>query len=74
MEAVRLLERGNWQAAHRIAQDNSSTLGCWVHGIVHLMEGDFDNAAYWYGRGGRELSPDVRIVDEIEKLRAELSA
>jgi len=74
MEAVRLLEQGDWQAAHRIAQATPSALGSWTHGIVHLMEGDFDNARSCYNRAGRALPPDVRIANEIEKLKAALLA
>ena len=68
-EAVRLLQEGDWEAAHRIAQESSSTLAWWAHGIVHLMEGDRDNARYWYGRAGRELSRGVDLADEIEQLQ-----
>ena len=45
---MELLEAGDWQAAHVIAQDDGSALGSWAHGIVHLMEGDVANAGYWY--------------------------
>ena len=73
MEAVRLLEQGDWEAAHVIAQSDSSANGSWAHGIVHLMEGDLSNAGYWYRRAGRRLPPDVRIPDEIEALKGALS-
>ena len=70
-EAIRLLEHGDWQAAHGIVQKDSSSSGSWAHGIVHIMEGDMRNAGYWYGRAGREL-PDASEVDaEIAALKAE---
>ena len=72
-KAVLLLEQGDWEAAHVIVQDESSTLGSWAHGIVHMMEGDLSNAGYWYRRAGRRL-PDVsRIGAEIIALKAEVS-
>jgi hypothetical protein len=46
--AVGHLAIGDWENAHVIVQDDESALGCWAHGIVHLLEGDMDNAAYWY--------------------------
>jgi len=58
-DAVRHLEQGDWQAAHLIVQNDESPLGCWAHGIVHIMEGDLDNAGYWYRRASRKL-PDAR--------------
>lgn len=70
--AVSHLERGDWEAAHRIVQEDESPLSCWAHGIVHLMEGDEGNAGYWYRRAGRPLpAPDTgRIRAEIRKLRS----
>ena len=41
-----LLEAGDWKAAHEIVQKESSTLAAWLHGIVHTLEGDLDNARY----------------------------
>ena len=73
LEAVRLLEQGDWEGAHVIAQADSSANGSWAHGIVHLMEGDLSNAGYWYRRAGRALPPGVRIPDEIEALKGALS-
>ena len=73
MDAVRLLDQGDWQAAHVIAQADSSANGSWAHGIVHLMEGDLPNARYWYRRAGRHLSADVRIPDEVDALRGALT-
>ena len=73
-EAVRLLEQGDWAAAHTIAQQISSPQGSWAHGIVHLMEGDLDNAGYWYRRAGRVLVPEARVAEEIEALKRDLKA
>lgn len=65
------LDKGDWQAAHTIVQSDESTDGCWVHGIVHVMEGDLDNARYWYDRAKRIFSKDA--VMEIAALRRSLS-
>ena len=42
-----------WDVAHRIAQDDDSADGAWVHAYLHRVEGDEANAGYWYGRAGR---------------------
>ncbi len=59
LQALAHLEQGNWAAAHTIVQNDNTITACWVHGIVHVMEGDLDNARYWYGRAGRAFSRDA---------------
>jgi hypothetical protein len=70
--ALGFLEKGNWQAAHEIVQqDEDSPLACWAHGIVHLMEGDVSNARYWYREAKRPFSDDIpaEIAALSESLR-----
>jgi hypothetical protein len=68
--AADLLAEGDWEAAHVIVQDDPSPLAAWMHGIVHLMEGDVSNARYWYGQASRPFpaKPDVR--SEIDAAQA----
>ena len=54
------LDKGDWDTAHKIVQSDDTLAGCWVHGIVHVMEGDLDNARYWYKRAERAFSDDTR--------------
>ncbi len=70
-EAIALLERGEWQAAHPIVQEDESPLGCWAHGIVHVMEGDLANADYWYRRAGRSRPEAAAIRDEVAALKSQ---
>jgi hypothetical protein len=44
---------GEWEAAHQIAQNDTSAEGAWVHAWLHRIEGDLDNARYWYLRAQR---------------------
>ena len=44
----------------------------WLHGIVHVLEGDLDNARYWYKRAKRTFSPDAR--SELAAARETLDA
>lgn len=69
-DALAHLEQGDWQAAHLIVQSLDSPDGCWIHGIVHLMEGDLDNARYWYRRANRAFSGD--IAAEVSAVRLAL--
>lgn len=45
--------RGEWDRAHRIAQNDGSANGAWVHAYLHRVEGDESNAGYWYRRADK---------------------
>jgi hypothetical protein len=73
--AVQTALGGDWQAAHLVAQKHETEpLANWLHAVVHRMEGDVDNASYWYGRCGRTLRTQVSTVAELKELEAALSA
>ena len=72
VKAVRHLEQGQWKAAHALVQNDASSLGCWAHGIVHLIEGDLDNAKYWYRRAHRPLPDGNTAKAEIAALKASI--
>jgi hypothetical protein len=73
--ALRLMEDGDWQAAHEIVQkDEDSPLYCWAHGIVHLMEGDLPNARYWYAGAKRAFPEDPSVPAELRALREKLGS
>ena len=42
--------RGEWNAAHELAQTVDDETGAWVHAYLHRKEGDIGNAGYWYGQ------------------------
>ena len=49
--------RGEWDAAHTLAQEAGGAEGAWVHAYLHRKEGDEANAGYWYRRAGQPLAP-----------------
>ncbi len=59
--------KGNWEQAHRIAQDLSTPEGSWVHAYLHRDEGDPGNANYWYNRAGKKM-PAFSLEEEWEKI------
>ncbi|MCC6193174.1 MAG: hypothetical protein IT518_01795 [Burkholderiales bacterium] len=72
--AVRHLRKGDWQKAHAIVQEDESELGCWAHGIAHLLEGDLPNARYWYRRAHRAFPKDADTQSEIAALAGAVKA
>jgi hypothetical protein len=72
--AVRQALSGDWEAAHLVAQDHEGEpLANWLHAIVHRMEGDLDNASYWYSRCDRKL-PGTSTADELKELEKALAS
>jgi len=59
------------EGGHNIVQEDDSTLAAWLHGIVHTLEGDLDNALYWYGRAGRAFRGREAVQEEIAAARRE---
>ena len=63
--------RGDWDAAHTVAQDIDDATGAWIHAYLHRKEGDLGNAAYWYRRADQPVATDsldaewARIVDTL---------
>jgi hypothetical protein len=68
LKAVELALAGKWGAAHQIVQQyEDDATAAWIHAVLHKMEGDLDNARYWYRRADRM----EHVADEP---RAELAA
>jgi hypothetical protein len=59
--------RGNWDAAHTVAQDIPDPDGAWVHAYLHRKERDAGNAAYWYRRAGKPVAR-VSLEDEWKQI------
>ena len=58
-----------WQQAHEIVQSEESALAAWLHGIVHTLEGDLDNARYWYRKARRDFPGRDAVQAEIAAAR-----
>ena len=71
-EALDHLAAGDWQKAHEIVQQEKSTIGSWLHGIVHILEGDQKNAEGWYRRAEREFPGMDAAPAEIAAARRAL--
>jgi hypothetical protein len=65
--------RGDWQEAHRIAQDITGRTGAWIHAYLHRKEGDLSNASYWY-RVAQKALEDGEYADEWSTILDELLA
>jgi hypothetical protein len=59
--------KGDWDAAHKIVQDETDANSAWVHAYLHRVEGDLGNAGYWYRRAGQPVAKDA-LQAEWERI------
>ena len=61
--------RGDWDAAHNLAQAQGDAEGAWVHAWLHRIEGDLGNADYWYRHAHRPPRRDDARTEGLEIAR-----
>ncbi|KQU80657.1 MULTISPECIES: hypothetical protein [unclassified Rhizobacter] len=66
------LRAGQWTEAHNLVQQDDSPLAAWLHGILHIQEGDLEDAEYWYGKAGRNFRSRGTLAEELEGFEAAL--
>jgi hypothetical protein len=65
--------KGNWDEAHKLAQDEDTAEAAWVHAYLHRVEGDLGNAGYWYRRAGKPVASGS-LETEWERMVSALLA
>jgi len=70
--ALAHLRRREWQEAHELVMDLEDKIAYHLHGLVHRLEGDMENARYWYAKAGVPLSRSLRLAAELKKIESEL--
>lgn len=72
--AVELAIAGEWEAAHSIVQtDEADPTSCWIHAVLHKIEGDADNSRYWYRRAGHAYEAYADPRAELATIKAALT-
>ena len=64
--------RNEWDRAHEAAQADDGKDAAWVHAYLHRVEGDLENARYWYGLAGKPEATGP-LGDEWDGIAAALA-
>jgi hypothetical protein len=56
-----------WDKAHKLVMDEGGKDCAWVHAHLHRVEGDQENAGYWYRQAGRSVVSGS-LPDEWEAI------
>lgn len=65
--AIRL---GLLDEAHELVQDAETRDGMLWHAVIHRLDGDLENARYWYRRVGRDHPDAQRLAETARSLAA----
>lgn len=66
------LRDGRWNEAHNLVQTDDSPRGAWLHGILHIQEGDLEDAEYWYGKADRHFRSRGTLHEELALFQTAL--
>ncbi len=64
-QVLQHLHAGRWVMAHDLVQKDNSELAAWLHGILHLQEGDLEDAENWYDRAHRHFRSRGSLQEEL---------
>jgi len=63
--------KDDWEKAHTLIMSGQGTDCAWVHAYLHRLEGDLDNARYWYRQAHRKVA-DGELKVEWDAIAAVL--
>lgn len=67
-----LVKSGRWHEAHDLVQLDATELGAWLHGLLHLQEGDLEDAENWFNRANRHFRSRGTLAEELVAFEAAL--
>ncbi len=69
-DAIEAARTGDWDAAHKIVQQHEDDpLACWIHAVLHKIEGDAGNSRYWYSRSRYTYGDFADLEQEWAAIR-----
>jgi hypothetical protein len=71
LKALWWAAKDDWDKAHGIVMKQDSREAAWVHAYLHRVEGDLDNAGYWYRRARRPAASGT-LPEEWDAIAAAL--
>ncbi len=75
LKAIDAALAGDWDRAHKIVQqDEDDPLFCWVHAVLHKIEGDAGNSRYWYSRTTHSYGEFSNVEQKLAAIKHEVES
>jgi len=75
LDAIDAALKGDWDRAHNIVQqDEDDPLSCWVHAVLHKIEGNASNSRYWYSRTTHSYGVFAVTQQELATIKPEIES
>lgn len=73
LDAIDAALADDWDHAHRIVQRfEADPQACWLHALLHKIEGDKSNSRYWYARTSHAYEEYSDPREELAAIKMEL--
>ena len=73
-DAISAALAGDWQRAHNIVKDYDDPFACWIHAVLHKIEGDAGNSRYWYSRTTHSYGEFSDVEGELAAIKREVES
>ena len=71
-KALSHLRAKEWDKAHALVMGMRDKLAFRIHGLLHRIEGDLDNARYWYDQAAVPFGRPKTVAKEIAEIETAL--
>ena len=68
LKAIQLAQSNDWDGAHQIVQIYSDDTACWIHAVLHKIEGDEENSRYWYRKCKTSYEDFLNANEELNAI------
>ena len=68
LKAIQLAQSKDWDGAHQIVQIYSDDTACWIHAVLHKIEGDEENSRYWYRKCKTSYEDFLNANEELNAI------
>jgi hypothetical protein len=68
LKAIQLAQNNDWDGAHQIVQIYSDDTSCWIHAVLHKIEGDEENSRYWYRKCKTSYEDFLNANEELNAI------